>query len=79
MKTREECVGFSFFPLIFAMEAEDSPKKAGLEGSAGVTRGSPPNCHLGLPLVSASAAEGVGKQKIEKPSKLKMQKSCFCK
>lgn len=56
------------------MEVEDSPKKAGLEGS-GVTRGSPPNCNLGLPLVSAPAVEGVGKQKIEKPSESKMHKS----
>ena len=29
--------------------------------------------------VSASAMEGVGKQKIEKPSKLKRHKSRFCK
>lgn len=50
MKTREEYINFSFFTL-FVMEVEDSPK-AGLEGSAGVTRGFPPNCHLGLPLVS---------------------------
>lgn len=61
------------------MEVEDSLKKAGPKGSAGVTRGSPPSCHLGLPLISASAVEGVGKQKIEKPSKLKMHKSWFCK
>lgn len=51
MKTREEYINFSFFTL-FVMEVEESPKKAGLEGSAGVTRGFPPNCHLGLPLVS---------------------------
>lgn len=59
MKTREQCVGFSVLTLFFVMEVEDSPKKAGLEGSAGVT----PNCHLGLPLVSASAAEGGGETK----------------
>lgn len=56
MKTREDSVNFSFFILV-VMEAEDSPKKAGLEGSAGVTRGFPPNCHLGLPLVSPHLQE----------------------
>lgn len=65
MKTREEeCVGFSFFTLFFVMEVEDSPKKAGLEGSAGVTRGSlPPQLPSGPASCLCLCSKGGGERK----------------